>query len=192
MPKKISDQQLLDIAIPALRSGESVPKIAARMGVCKQTLYRRVQIHEQGLLFGWTTSVQVPTDQAVLGYIAGLFDGEGSISHTHHGDNAEGFYLRIGMTDKDVIEWLGQFGGKVTTAPPRTPNRKCSYHWAVTRKTDVYLLLTALLPHLKVKREKALACLAHPMMQRVASVLAARASLPPGQPFALVHRRAST
>jgi hypothetical protein len=153
-------------------AGEKVRHIAAELGRNGEALYgalhRRFPDWKPSEL--WASSYRVPTEPTDLAYLAGLFDGEGSISvvgpsHTQ---------LRIGMTDKEVIDWVAQFGGSVyrdrrsTKAGGLQPRRDC-WTWTLFRRYDVIALLEAMVPYMKLesKRAKAIEAIArfpHPVL----------------------------
>lgn len=91
----------------------------------------------------------MPSDVATLAYIAGLFDGEGSIMFLNNH-----WCAKVGMTDEPVIRWLATFGG-LFSAEQRQPPRKQPFYWSVHRRLDLIHLLTVLLPYLRVKHDLA-------------------------------------
>ena len=109
--------------------------------------------------------LQMPTLETDLAYIAGLFDGEGCITHGSRGRPV----LVIGMTDQGVMEWLASVTGihlyiyearptiSTRTRPIPTKSHDLPvYRWSLGRGTDVLAFLKAIEPWLRVKREKAL------------------------------------
>lgn len=97
----------------------------------------------------------LPDDPAVRAYIAGLFDGEGSL----HGRSRDDMIaVSLTMTDEAVIRWLASFGGKFYVYQPQG-NRLCTYRWLLARRRDVEHFIVAELPFLKVKRDAALQAL---------------------------------
>lgn len=131
----------------------SIAELARQTGRDKSALYRlfrrRFDYKPSGSS-GWSRTLYLPDDPGVLGYIAGIIDGEGCILHRSDGL----FQVKVGMTDETVIRWLEEFGGKVVINR-KLPNRKLSWTWHVSRKKDVAALLTAILPYMIVKKEKA-------------------------------------
>lgn len=79
--------------------------------------------------------VRIPTDPAVLGYVAGLIDGEGNLTISKSLDRKKGRSvshtptLQIGNTDPRMAAWLHeQLGGSVDhpdtpTSRPAGPSR---------------------------------------------------------------------
>src|SRR3990167_8103103 len=96
-----------------------------------------------------------------LAYIAGLFDGEGSISlaklghHIWSKRSDFSLLIRIHNTRKDVLNWVAQVaGGKVYTASNHPPNGfNKVYQWLITGPTGVALLIK-LKPFIKIKNRQ--------------------------------------
>lgn len=89
-------------------------------------------------------------DREVLAYVAGLFDGEGSISFQR---NSKTLYIRasISNTDRAVLEFLQQtFGGSVVTLKRVNPEWKVGQQWILTWSRAV-LFLKAIQPWSRVK-----------------------------------------
>lgn len=97
-------------------------------------------------------------------YAAGFFDGEGSIGvYQDTRSLASGertkrheFYLQFGNNNLEVVEWIRSLFevGRVR----RLPGTRC--HLFEVRKTDhIAIVLSALLPYLRVKRPQALVAL---------------------------------
>src|SRR5688572_7011226 len=89
-------------------------------------------------------------DRHELAWAAGFFDGEGWAAK----ENPRGVGAQINQADNDGIPialirfqaalyGLGRIGG-----PVRKPDRKDLYHWVVSSKPDVHLLLDLLTPWL--------------------------------------------
>src|SRR5687768_18605487 len=89
-------------------------------------------------------------DRHELAWAAGFFDGEGWAAKK----NPRGVGAQINQADNDgipialirfqaALDGLGRIGG-----PVRKPDRKDLYHWAVSSKPDVHLLLDLLTPRL--------------------------------------------
>src|SRR3990167_4185123 len=100
--------------------------------------------------------------QAILySYIAGLIDGEGSISISklirkdkQHWKPAYNGFVCIGNTSKVMIDLIIEtFGGTYTTEC--VPYRKPMYKWMTRSSEKVIRILESLLPYLKVKSEQA-------------------------------------
>lgn len=90
-----------------------------------------------------------------LAYLAGFFDGEGSVYLVHeHTDNYQ-LFISVSSIDKWILEWFVlAFGGKVNRQYRAKGNRKESWQWRmVDCKAEV--VLRALLPYLKLKKPQA-------------------------------------
>jgi hypothetical protein len=105
-----------------------------------------------------------PLTNEEAAYVAGFFDGEGSIGvYRESRSLASGertqrheFYLQFGNNNLGVIQWIhGLFGvGRVRLLT------KTRCNLLEIRKTEhIELVLRALLPHLRVKRPQALLAL---------------------------------
>jgi hypothetical protein len=98
-----------------------------------------------------------------LAYIAGFFDGEGSVTiHENWRPSPRGkspnhtLQVSIGNTDPHVLQWIhGAFGGSLTTRPATKPRHKDVTQWII-RSNGAASFLRALLPFLRMKTEQAL------------------------------------
>jgi hypothetical protein len=100
----------------------------------------------------------------VLSYVAGLFDGEGSIvigasKRQRSYGVALNHWLQvgIGITDEPTVVWLRDtFGGHVTRNGKRREQgaRRACWSWRVM-SNEAASFLKAVLPYLRVKREQA-------------------------------------
>ena len=102
-----------------------------------------------------------------IAYIAGLFDGEGSIEFTKRKEKKKnGIYdcrrisMEISMTDKSVLVWVHEVLGVGTlTKKPRKGLRKngtkylMQYRWRCTFR-DAYYVCRLLWPHAHTKLPK--------------------------------------
>lgn len=91
----------------------------------------------------------LPRDPVDLAYIAGLFDGEGCITRANGRT-----IVQVGMTDREVIEYLGSLGGTVRIEHP-PGNRQTLYRWRLLARLEVLEFLAALRPFLRVKAREA-------------------------------------
>ena len=95
-------------------------------------------------------------------YIAGLFDGEGSIgfrrSHGTSKTHSKTSYLRLRITNThhEVLLWVAAVVGvgKVFTRPPSGKQRKPYHEWLLGRE-NVLKLLHQIFPYLRIKRLQA-------------------------------------
>ncbi len=99
---------------------------------------------------------------AQLAYLAGLFDGEGSISRYQEmrkGRKNPTWVIRceINMTDEDAIRWIHDtlgFGSFHKKPPsPKQLGRKMQYRWCCSYR-EALKFANLLLPHARVKRKK--------------------------------------
>jgi hypothetical protein len=98
--------------------------------------------------------IQIP-DPTTLAWFAGLFEGEGCISI----DKRSTVNLRIGMTDRDVIEKIHRIfpcnGISIKQQQSRLPSGnlpKPVYHWNACASEQVRTILELLLPWLGERR----------------------------------------
>jgi hypothetical protein len=142
--------------VDAYKGGETIREIAERFGVGDFTVLRAldtggVSRRRQGLR---KATISVPTDPAVIGYVAGLLDGEGNLQFRQdRGAKTLAWKLAIYSTTPELIEWLSAtIGGKARWA--KRPGKPLGT-WALYRARDVEILLRVLLPYLIVKRDTA-------------------------------------
>jgi hypothetical protein len=88
--------------------------------------------------------------KTAIAWAAGLFEGEGCISHTTK--NLPRLY--IGMTDKDVIERFVKIVdfGKITTRIRKNPEHKPQWIWQIQKASEVNRILMMFLPYLGERR----------------------------------------
>lgn len=104
-------------------------------------------------------------DPAVLGYVAGIIDGEGAILQSPH------LSLSVTTTTKELAVALQTMVGGSVAGPYRYGKtkmfgrRRCrvkpQYHWNFSAKYHVYMLLKALRPFLVVKAKAAQQAIAY-------------------------------
>lgn len=95
--------------------------------------------------------LHLPTDPVALSYLAGLFDGEGCITKYASNNN---WVVQIGMTDREVVEYLASLGGSMRVETKRPP-RLTLYRWRLLAQAETQEFLTAILPFMRVKRARA-------------------------------------
>jgi hypothetical protein len=156
----LTEEQCAAIHERVLR-GEGVPSVAREMGIDPDPLYLML-MNKYGLRAKdarlrpvWDSAHKLDrASKTDLAYIAAIVDGEGSILHLSPGRQSPFWVVKVGMTDRPVIEWLHKFGGTFNVTPSKR-GHKTIYGWNVSRQLDVQALLTAVLPYLKVKRARA-------------------------------------
>jgi hypothetical protein len=144
----------LNEVISAIEGGQSVRQFCRERHVSAPWIYRRLKaagyVLERRHL--WSSTLEMGSDPGVLGYVAGIIDGEGSILRTNTGH----WQVKVGMTDEPVMRWLHALGGTLAyQSREREVNRRPVWTWQVSRRRDVVVLLQALMPYLIVKQEKA-------------------------------------
>lgn len=87
-------------------------------------------------------------------YIAGFFDGEGSITH----NSGIGFRVSIPQTNEQVLNEIRDFTklGTVIKITKRQLHWKDCWVYAIANKKDVLHFLSQITPHLIVKKELSL------------------------------------
>jgi len=103
------------------------------------------------------------TKKTKIAFIAGLFDGEGSVDYARRWEkkkNRPRKYLtrriscEIGMTDYPVLHWLQDTLGYGTLRPRKSPEGcKPQWRWRCVFR-DSYKFAQQMLPHAIVKYEK--------------------------------------
>jgi len=111
------------------------------------------------------------SDKAMYGYVAGIIDGEGTITigrneYTNtktgkyrHGQAYHGVHyasvISVKNTDERLMKWLkSRFGGEYYTEKRTNETWKDSYKWYHCAK-DKESFLLSILPYLVIKREQA-------------------------------------
>jgi len=100
------------------------------------------------------TNLEIPS----LEYLAGLFDGEGSIfiTSTTNKYGKHHLYLRVGIniTNKYIPTlYHNRFGGNIGTIPSRG-NRKIQWYWRVSGE-DADNFIKTIQPYLLIKKYQA-------------------------------------
>lgn len=100
------------------------------------------------------------TDQE-LGWVAGLYEGEGyavlAVTRYKHGDDilASGCRVGLGMTDCDVVDRLNKLfpaPGGVRVRQRREKHWKTYYEWQISRREHVSAFLLCVMPLLGERR----------------------------------------
>jgi|TARA_R100000388_G_C7199566_1_gene137773 hypothetical protein len=98
-------------------------------------------------------------------YIAGLFDGEGTITYKQYMENKKGrdgkrykskcwrISMEIAMTDKSVLIWLHETLGCGTLRPKPRKEHKMQYRWRCVFR-DAYHVCCVIWPFAHVKLDK--------------------------------------
>jgi hypothetical protein len=87
-----------------------------------------------------------------ISWAAGLFEGEGCITHSNPGRPR----LVLTMTDEDVVnKFAGIVGGKVVPhkmGPVISANKKPAWTWRTGRRSEIIKILSMFLPFLGNRR----------------------------------------
>jgi hypothetical protein len=88
------------------------------------------------------------------GWISGLVEGEGYFQPGPLCKKNRGPGIAVDSTDSDVVECLAALtgAGTVVNLGSRRPNWKTRYRWRVTKKADVQMILSRMLPQLGERR----------------------------------------
>ena len=154
---KLTNQQIEQILL-LHKQGRSQAEIGKMFNVSHMTIGR--VLRRQGI---FTIHKSPPSNIAALAYLAGLFDGEGSVnifkSSGQNGSITPRYFVEIsiGNTHKGVLQWvLENFGGRLThNGVQYTPNSHKTWRWRASTQ-EASSILVALLPYLIVKKEQAL------------------------------------
>ncbi len=85
-------------------------------------------------------------------YIAGFFDGEGTISR-----NTSGFRISMPQTNQEVLEKIRHFSGlgNICKVTKRKSHWKDSWTYYITKQKNVLIFLKGISPHLVLKKDLA-------------------------------------
>ena len=87
-------------------------------------------------------------DDIDLGWLAGIFEGEGSA-----GVYDRGVCVYVGMTDRDIIDRIQElFPSPGVTVQSRKPGRKSLYVWRIRQRETVAEFLRLVIPLLGTRR----------------------------------------
>lgn len=126
-------------------------------GYCAAHLKRVVRYGDPGLaeIKAASPPVTVPGDPVTLAYVAGLMDGEGTITRKA----GYGYWcVQVTMMDEEIIEYLASSIGGTVSSHHRATRERREHIWTVSRQSDVFRFIVAILPYLRVnaKRSKAM------------------------------------
>ena len=98
--------------------------------------------------------------EANIGYMAGLFDGEGSITYKKYKEKKKtGTYdcwrivMEISMTDKSVLVWFHEMLGCGTLRKKPRPGHKMQWRWRCSFR-DAYYVARLFWPYSHTKLDK--------------------------------------
>jgi len=98
--------------------------------------------------------------EIVLAYIAGLIDGEGTVTAERPGRNVQGKWksprvrVIVAMTNEPIIKWLRETFGGALYIKSATERHKASFQWTLNGRLAIHLL-EKLVPYLRVKLPQA-------------------------------------
>ena len=105
----------------------------------------------------YTRSVKKLT-KTQISYLAGIIDGEGTITTTKSSGSIGGLtpLVSVANTDKKLIDWLKEnIGGNVTASQPKNKNWKLKYRWYLYSVLDVSIIIKMIFPYLIIKKKNA-------------------------------------
>ncbi len=101
----------------------------------------------------------VPIKDTDAAWLAGFFDGEGSLCCYLGGRNREyrSWFISVPNTNKDSLLRCQKITGvgAILTKRRNKPHHKQSWVWRVNAQRDILAIMRALLPHLTIKKKKA-------------------------------------
>ncbi|MEM2613257.1 MAG: hypothetical protein QXO15_03400 [Nitrososphaerota archaeon] len=104
--------------------------------------------------------VKLPSESWKLAYLAGLIDGEGTISMRTAGRVIPNVRVRVYNTNEQVIKWIHEnFGGSIFSREEydkKTKRKLRIWYWGIHSIEEAVKLLKPLLPYLIVKKDNAL------------------------------------
>lgn len=101
--------------------------------------------------------LRLPSDAVELAYLAGLFDGEGSVFRHK---TTKAWRVVITSTHLPLAIWLGGLGGTVRPKTRYSSRHSPAYDWYLERGSDALMFLEAVRPYLRIKDARADAAMA--------------------------------
>jgi hypothetical protein len=154
----LTDDQVTEAAA-RIQSGEAWTAVAREYRVDRCDLSRHFRLlgleYRRRFYKCQGRKLTIPETVAERAYMAGLFDGEGTL----HKQNGR-WSFSIANTYRPVIDWLLCYGGKESPKPRYSPKHKPAWAWRVHAQQDVYALTEVLAPYMIIKRDLALRVLA--------------------------------
>ena len=143
------------VAISLYNSGKTCKEIATyftvKPGGLRDGLRRRGIIFKNPIIDICKSLI----NPYLVGYIAGLIDGEGSIN-INHKKRQYWLTVDIATTSYPCAQWLKSIiGGHIRISDKPNEKHKTGYHWTVTSR-QALCLLQLMLPYLRIKKEEAL------------------------------------
>lgn len=127
-------------------NGAYCPPVREKMYLQAQDMKKEVRV-----------TTETPTSSKLdFAYLAGFFDGEGTVSLIQfigHGHQQYASRVFVTNADKPMLDmFVHYFGGKVREH--QKPNKQC-YRWELAKNTDREHFILQILPYLIVKKEEA-------------------------------------
>ena len=153
------DPTRVKMILEAYQRGTPMDEIAVTENVSEHTIervLRKNQIHKHPK-HTRSKTITMPSDPGTLGYIAGMFDGEGNLQfRDKHEGRSIGCKIAIYSTTPGIADWFRKTmkGGKVRWDHARVKKHgwKPISVWSLYRAQDVASFLLATLPFLIIKR----------------------------------------
>jgi len=146
---------LTEELIPIFRqTAGAIRSKAHRMGL-KQNFHR---VRNQPSFSPGDVDVLQNVTETEKAYIAGLFDGEGSIYIKYSKQNRIRVIVSIVNTNREVIEWLkskSEFGKVYADGSQGYLGYRTLYSWCIFGIPRIKSFLQAISPYLIIKRDKA-------------------------------------
>lgn len=99
------------------------------------------------------TALNLPGRETDRAYLAGLIDGDGSITRFVP---SRGYWnIKVYMTDEEVIHWLTKNVGGTTSSYLAKDRTRRLHHWHLSRQVHVRTFLLAIAPHLRLHDSQA-------------------------------------
>jgi hypothetical protein len=142
----------------------SIKEVAAKYNASAETVWHYLRIHlpdkikPRGGRFK-TRSIKELTGTE-FAYLAGIFDGEGSLRATikvnKAGKQIYGIAIYIVNTDMKLMTWMKSLGGSLRTRKPNGLGHKPIYIWSLSSTEDLLYFLNGILPYSKHSKSEAL------------------------------------
>ena len=154
--------KLQDKIVRMYYEGYSIKQIAETVNLSQTTIKKMfkklgVKTRRRGTR---GRTIHIPKNPAILGYIAGLFDGDGGareITSKLRKGRVWGLEVYIDNTNYDVIKWLAKTlkSGRVfrVKRKNKNPKWKDAYRFQIASVMDCYLFLKSIYPYLIIKKE---------------------------------------
>lgn len=148
-----------DELIRRYQEHEPVKSLLADARVSAPVFYKRLKawgIPNRGHV-AFAESIRMPLDRARLGYIAGIIDGEGTISILRPPGKRTRVTVQVASTTRALHDWLlEEVGGKVYERVGLNHlGTRPIWYWHLVRMRDVRMFLSAIEPFMIIKRSLA-------------------------------------